>query len=338
MKRDPVATTSMDISIIICTRNHAESLKQTLLAIAACAVPADLAGEVLVVDNGSTDETRDVVLEAQLSKLSLLYIEEPIPGQCHARNRGLDHATGRVILYTDDDVRPPLDWIEGMCRPILSGEADAVAGGVQIAAHLEREWLKGPLRGYVASTDMLDPLQPSRMVGANMAFSRSVLDKVSGFDEALGPGALGFEDETLFSHQLLSAGYRLVNRLDVEVEHHFDSSRLTRASMLQIARRAGASYAYVAYHWKHDLIARPLNQWIKAALGLISWRGRHWSAWFRKPGITWQEWEFVSGLSFYAQVMVEARRPRRYDRQGLRPRVESRDHSEPPGALAGDSV
>lgn len=129
---------------------------------------------------------------------------------------------GDILLFTDDDVRPEHVWIPTMCAPIAEGRADAVAGGIEIAAHLRREWMEGFHRDFLASTEALDPGSIGAMIGANCAFSRSVLNKVPAFDPELGPGALGFCDDVLFSRQLVNAGYRLTAVFDYPVTHHFD--------------------------------------------------------------------------------------------------------------------
>src|SRR5580704_12336571 len=113
------------VSIIICSQNRAESLRLTLESIGKAAVPPGWTAELLIVDNSSSDHTRAIVTKAQLSNLTLRYIYEPKAGLSYARNAGLAAASGRIILFTDDDIHVPLDWIEGMCRPILEGTADA---------------------------------------------------------------------------------------------------------------------------------------------------------------------------------------------------------------------
>ncbi len=310
---------SFAASIIICTHNRANSLRETLLAMARCAVAADCPTELLVVDNGSTDGTRNVVEEARVPRMTVRYLFEPAVGQCHARNLGLREARGEVILFTDDDVQPPVDWVAEMCGPILRGEADAVAGGVRIAPELERPWFnQGLFRTRLASTDQLDAKNPATMVGANMGFSRRVLAKVEGFDVALGPGALGFEDDALFAHQLLRAGYRLQPKLDVMVEHHFDVSRLNRTSMLLIARRAGRSLAYVWHHWEHKSLRWPFLRWMKAVFRLAWWRATHLRTWWLKKDIDWDEWNHARWVAFYLEFLKASREPRRYERFGLR--------------------
>ena len=310
---------SFVVSIIVCTYNRADSLRETLRAIAGCAVPADVSTELLVIDNRSTDHTRQVVEEATLPQMTVRYLFEPVVGQCQSRNRGLREARGEVFLFTDDDVRPPVDWITQMCGLILRGEADAVAGGIRIAPELERPWFnQGLFRTRLASTDQLDARNPGTMVGANMAFARRVLEKVECFDVALGPGVLGYEDDALFAHQLLRAGYRLQPRLDVTVEHHFDVSRLDRTSMLLVAQRAGRSLAYVWHHWEHRRLRWPLLRWLKALLRLTWWRLTHLRTWWMRREINWTEWDQARWVAFYPEYRRASRRPRHYERFGLR--------------------
>lgn len=65
------------VSIIICTRNRAKDLRQTLEAIGKVEAPAEMPAEVLVVDNGSTDETAEVARSTKLPRMSLRYVREP---------------------------------------------------------------------------------------------------------------------------------------------------------------------------------------------------------------------------------------------------------------------
>ncbi len=256
----------MTVSIIICTRNRAESLRSTLASIAGITVPAGWSVELLVVDNGSGDHTQAVVNEACTGQICTRYLNEPKPGLSLARNAGLNNARGEIILFTDDDVRVPLNWVVGMAGPILKGIADAVAGGVSFPAKHNEALARLKLStggSWFALTEKLDRNHPARMVGANMAFHRRVLDRIPGFDIELGAGALGFYDETLFSFQLLSAGYKLIGAFDDPVEHHFDLARLTRDSLMDTARKMGRSHAFLLYHWEHQRLRQPIPKLIR---------------------------------------------------------------------------
>jgi glucosyl-dolichyl phosphate glucuronosyltransferase len=306
----------MNVSIIICTRDRADSLRETLASIGRCEVPADLPAELLVVDNGSTDHTRQVVEQAVLRNMPVQYILEPRRGLSHARNRGMAEAEGGIFLWTDDDVRVPRGWIEGMCRPIISGESDAVAGGVRLAGHLDRPWLVGELRGWVACTEgLIDPVAPSRMVGANMAFGRRVLDHVPRFDLELGAGALGSHEETVFTEQLIRSGFRVAGALHVVVEHHPDESRLTCEAFALMAVAMGRSAGYRLHHWCHRRIRFPhlrlgyhyLSSWIKHHL----WQTEPATGGPR-AGYLWS----MLQVGLFSQYLREMRRPPNYGQDG----------------------
>ena len=116
------------ISVIICTRNHADSLRETLLAIGNVTVPLGWEVEIVVADNGSTDQTREVVEETLIPNMSVKRVVEPVTGQSRARNLGLSASSGDIIVFTDDDVRPSVCWLTKLCEPLIAGTADGVQG------------------------------------------------------------------------------------------------------------------------------------------------------------------------------------------------------------------
>ena len=201
----------MIVSIIVCTCNRAEHLRQTLAAMAGVCVPESMPTELIVVDNASTDETVEVVQQCRLPNVAVRYLHEPRQGQCYARNTGIAAAEGDVILFTDDDVRPPKNWIEVMCQSILSGDGEATAGGVKFAPHLERDWMRTVHKLWLAHSESI-PFPPDRMVGANMAFSRAVLEKVPGLILSLDQGRLVFMMKACFAISFWRQGIRLPQR------------------------------------------------------------------------------------------------------------------------------
>jgi glycosyltransferase involved in cell wall biosynthesis len=276
---------------------------------------------LIVVDNGSTDDTAAVARSFSAPGLAVRYVLEVRRGKGHAYNAGIAAARGRVLLFSDDDMRFPRDWIEGMCAPIFAAEAEAVAGGIRIAKHLERSWMQEMHRLFVGGETSSLNDKNFELQGGSMAIARSVLEKVPAFDPELGPGAetgLWSGEETLFSWQVLQAGYRIKLCQEVCVEHHFDPDRLRRESFIARAIYGGRSRAYLSYHWQHQNI-----KWLRL---------RYWKAWLRLKcyrasmrfkssapveGIELPEFDRVCGLHFYRQYLRERRRPRNYARHGL---------------------
>ena len=142
----------MDCSIIICTRNRAEALQQTLGSIRKLEVPSDLQVELILVDNGSSDRTNEVIRSARLSKMTVRNLYAGNPGKSRALNLAISKAEGSVLLFTADDVEPALDWIEKMVRPLLEMSCDAVTGRISLGEELHRPWLSSYHGVFLAST------------------------------------------------------------------------------------------------------------------------------------------------------------------------------------------
>ena len=120
----------MDASIIVCTYNRAESLRDTLRALRAQTTPSARRWEVIVVDNNSRDHTRKIVAEVQRKWPELRYEFEKAQGLSHARNHGIAAARGDVLLFTDDDVLPEPNWIETTLLGLETHRADACGGHI----------------------------------------------------------------------------------------------------------------------------------------------------------------------------------------------------------------
>jgi glycosyltransferase involved in cell wall biosynthesis len=307
---------AMKATIIICTRNRADSLRPTLESLEFVDIPAGLSSEILVVDNGSTDGTAEVVQRRKVSRIPIRRVLEPKPGLSNARNAGISHAKGDIIIFTDDDLRFPKRWLETMFDPIIEKKGDAVAGSVELAPHLLRPWMTPLHRALLASSERLDASEPM-MVGANMAFDRRVLDVVPSFDVELGAGALGLGEETLFALQLRKAGLKIYRATGSAVLHCFDEKRLARISWCRTAKNFGASNAYMDYHWRHLSISFPeVLLFRKIALYYLR-RLFKWRECLSTEGAP--EWELycLEGIHRLVRYLVERKRPHNYDLEGL---------------------
>lgn len=252
-----------------------------------------------------------------MGAIEVVALSEPRPGKSRALNRAVVAARGDALMFTDDDVRPPADWIASMTEPITSHAADGVAGGVRLAQCLRRPWIHRAQRSWLASTEDLPKDSSHPLIGANMAVSRRVFERVPRFDEEVGPGAVGHAEDTLFWLQLREAGYRLATRLDVEVEHHLSEDRLSWHAFERLANKRGEFAAYVEHHWEHYQRPRPIIGVATAAVRLWGKRLMHLPEWLRAQ--TMPEWELGPLDEFYTRwhLLKERRRPRKYERHGL---------------------
>ena len=306
------------VSIIICTCNRAAGLRQALEALGKVRIPSGWKAEVLVVDNGSSDDTATVARNTKLLNLKARYLYEPQRGKSNALNTGLTEARGEIILTTDDDVIVPEDWVEQMVFPIINAGYDAIIGRIRPAPHLLRAWLTPTHHSMIASNGETEVHNVNyEFIGASMAFRRSALERVPGFDPELGPGALGLGEDTLFGWQLLEAGSKIAYAREAAVQHHFDPSRLRRTIWLGEARKHGLSAAYIRYHWKHDDPRYPWLAWLKHWAKLQVRRVLQPPPPLEAEGCPAWEVSYVHQMEMCRQLCLERRRPRNYSRRGL---------------------
>lgn len=171
----------MNVTVIVCVRNGASTIGAQLEALAAQSYIDEW--ELLVVDNGSTDNTRQVVSEwsAQLPNIKIVEATEKA-GLAYSRNIGVAAATGDVLAFCDaDDVADP-GWLAGLVGG--ARDADLVAG------RLELERLNDPVTRAWRAMSEDDLRQPYALgylhyaMGANFAVRRTAYEAVGGCDEA----------------------------------------------------------------------------------------------------------------------------------------------------------
>lgn len=310
----------MECSIIICTRNRAPMLEATLNAFRGMNVPSDWRVEMIVVDNGSTDHTAEVVKSASHPVIEIRYVYESRPGKSRAQNSAMAGARGEALLFTDDDVEPAANWVERMAGPLLARTCEAVAGRILLAGDLQRPWFTPMHKVWLAVAAELENDAPE-LVGASMGIHRSVFETIDDFDEELGPGATGFGEETLLWMQMKEAGMRIDPVNDTFVIHHPDSSRLLRSSWLETAGRRGRTLAYVLHHWEHGRVPWPVLHAHAVRLKLLLRRLMRSSVRKDAEGCPAWEMSYLTRIELLRRFVEESRKPRNYEPRALRRKV-----------------
>ena len=182
-----------DVSVVLSTYNRADRLPSALDALLSQI--GDVAYEVIVVDNNSTDATRTVVEHAAAgSDGRLRYVFEPRQGLSYGRNAGIAVARSPIVAFSDDDVRVSPDWIAQLKRT-FDAQPDIDYVGGRVLPHWlapPPPWLTDAHWAPLALQDYGDqPIVSSReravcLVGANLAFRRRVFDVVGVFTPSLG--------------------------------------------------------------------------------------------------------------------------------------------------------
>lgn len=133
----------LDISAVICTRNRAVPLSVQLESMTRLQIPPGTRWELLIVDNGSSDNTHDVVVD-YACRLPVRCVREETAGLSNARNRGVAEARGRYICWTDDDVAIDENWLAAYAAAFKAHPEAALFGGAIIPR------LEGPTPGWFA--------------------------------------------------------------------------------------------------------------------------------------------------------------------------------------------
>src|SRR5262249_15103786 len=122
----------MNITVILCTYNRCQSLAKALESIAVSTMPQSLAWEVVVVDNNSNDQTRQVIETfCGTHPGRFLYVFESRQGLSAARNAGIREAAGEIVAFMDDAVIVHPTWLQALTEPLHSGEWAGSGGPVR---------------------------------------------------------------------------------------------------------------------------------------------------------------------------------------------------------------
>jgi GT2 family glycosyltransferase len=236
-------------SVVICVHNGAATLADCLEGATALDYP-DF--EVIVVDDGSTDETASIA-----RRFDVLLIRTPNGGLSRARNTGIDAASGEIIAFTDGDARPDPDWLTHLALGLRSGEFVAAGGpniappGDGLAAECVANAPGGPV--HVLRTDQ----EAEHVPGCNMAFKAAALRAIGGFDARFRTAG----DDVDVCWRIQERGWRIGFTPGAVVWHH---ARPTLRAFWRQQSGYGAAEALLAAKWPDKY----------NAVGHVTWGGR----------------------------------------------------------------
>ena len=266
-------------SVVVCTHNRAAVVGTAVAHALVEARAAD--GEVLVVDNASTDDTATLLARAAHDAgAALRVVQEPVLGLSAARNRGLAEARGAVVAYLDDDAVPRAGWLAALLAPYVDTRVACVGGRIVLRFPTPPPpWLTPSLHGSFSAFDLgsspkrLRYRQDDYPYGANISFRAGTARAAGGFSTLVGP--LGRHqlvfDETDLCFRLDEAGWEIRYAPDAVVDHLVLSERLTPEWVLQRHRTGGESEAVFVLR----------NRRLLRALWRVWWR--HRAALARRP-------------------------------------------------------
>lgn len=231
------------ISIIIPTFNRASSLKLTIESICLQNFPAKQL-EIIVVDNGSTDTTKQIT-EVSITTYhshQIHYIYEPEPGLLSGRHRGALEAKGNILIFIDDDIEADVNWLQAIQEAFTDPSVQLVGGRnlpkyeVEPPEWLEWFWdnhLYGCTCGYLSLLDFgyqAREIDANYVWGLNFSIRKKALFELGGFHPDCIPMHLQHfqgDGETGLTQKANQLGYKAIYQPRALVFHQITKDRMT---------------------------------------------------------------------------------------------------------------
>jgi glycosyltransferase involved in cell wall biosynthesis len=271
------------VTVAVLTYNRSRLLRETLACIVGQNYPTGR-WELLVVDNNSKDDTKEVVSSFFSAATPPRLIVETRQGLDHGRNRAIDEAKGEILVLADDDILVEQDWLSELVAPFSSDDAHkiGVVGGEVVPVFPDGvpPWLEGAHRPLAFRSDT-GPLPPNQApMGANFAFPKWAFARFGKFDTNLdrqGERLFGGGDSEMIRRIRATGleawfvpGARAMHQMTAErltfdyaKRHAFDSARSRVVDQVRTLRASCRSpYGFLA--------SRAVTSSLKAAWFLVA--------------------------------------------------------------------
>jgi glucosyl-dolichyl phosphate glucuronosyltransferase len=279
----------MVLSVVIPTRNRSERLGLALRSFEMQSL-TDRDFEMIVVDNGSTDGTRQVVEEFASRIAHVRYVYDELPGLHVGRHRGFSEANGDILVYVDDDIEAFPTLLKAIWEAFADVETVLVGGKCLPNFEAEPpEWLSGMwgpnaqgdrILSYLSLVDLGEipkVVNPLLVPGCNFSIRRSVLAEAGGFHpDGMPQELIRFrgDGETYVSNFIFAKGYKALYYPKASVYHQVPAERMTLDYFCRRAFSQGISDSFAAIRESHGLDLRTSPESRKEDSGTIGliWR------------------------------------------------------------------
>lgn len=295
---------------MVSTRNRASELQYCLEAIStALAQAPDTAAEAIVVNNGSTDNTRAIILSWMRSApYPTRMVDELTPGLGAARNAGVKCAKGKFLVFTDDDCRLAPDYICKMLAHFERDDAPVIRGGrVELGDPTD---MPTAIKTWSHEVTLEYPMHPGVIaLGSNMVISRQVFETVGLFDERFGAGTLlRAAEEVEYFYRAFLHGIPVIYVPDMTV-FHFHGRKTRDAVRKQLVNYSIGTGAMAAKHIASgNLLSKHVYWDLRKALREVA-MGSSASRWNGLSEISWVLGVFRGAVLFWVSSLIGKRSP-----------------------------
>jgi glycosyltransferase involved in cell wall biosynthesis len=297
-----------EIAAIICTHNRDRYLGAAIDSL----LTQDRADyEIIIVDNASSDRTKEVV-QPRLDNPLVKYVYEPELGLSVARNRGAKETEALILAYLDDDAEASSQWLRIIAQAYRDNEKLAIAGGKVTLILPEGinslpKWLSEDMAGALGSYDLgtkilyLDnPNLTPR--GLNYSLRRSFLEEIGGFDPNLGRVGKNLlsNEELLMTELALEKGWQVAYLPEALAAHNVSPERLQPQWFINRSWWQGVSESY-----REEIAGRAgLGQFNRGGERMI--RGLYKSLkYINDPALRFDNFLYAYGQIGYFSAVIE---------------------------------
>lgn len=237
---------SVDISVVLCTYNRADVLRLQLESLIHQKTENTFTYEIVVVDDASTDNTRDVVEEFKRNAgVDVRYAQAGGLGVAHARNRAAEEATGDWVAFTDDDQVNEKDWLFELYDMARKKNADCVGGTRDLKLPCEPPFALTPqMRSILGEKFFPDSriyVRDDMPTTGSILIRRSAFGVIGPFDDTLYWSG----EDDLFARRILAAGLVVWFAPKSVVHHIIPEHRLSESYFRWASLRVGVAFAEV---------------------------------------------------------------------------------------------
>lgn len=241
----------INLSVVVCTYNRVDYLKLAIESLLNQSISKENF-EIIVVDNGSTDETKALIDKYDDRYMKYLY--ESKQGLSFARNAGWKAASGEWVAYIDDDAVASPHWVESLIEfvKMQNNQAAVVGGPAYLVWPVEKPaWLIGKLLEYLSFVDhglcsrKLEPGQD--LYGVNCVFRKKYLERTGGFNAELGRVGCSLlsGEETVLIGEITKLGGEVFYVANALVWHHVSPERTSKRWFLRRSYWQGVTSARI---------------------------------------------------------------------------------------------